>query len=121
MVVAGQAARVAGPRIGNGSGSIGGDHIDIKVDEALAGDCSVDAAHAVRGMAGRAGEAVVNVPGVFAETGVGHDLVWIVALRTKSKRSIYAEVRRGKKIGNELAGSGSLAELVAAFQDVRPS
>ncbi len=75
----------------------------------------------MRGVAGGAGETIIDMTRVLGEAGIRHNLVRVVALRAKGKRPIYAEVRRGKKIGNELAGSGSLAEFVAALQDVRPS
>lgn len=120
MIVTGKAARVARPRIRNGSGSIRSDDVDIEVDEALAGDGPADATHAVRRMAGRARETVVDVPSVFAEAGVRHDLGGIVALHAKGERSIHAEVRAGKEIRNQLAGSGGLTELVTALQDVCP-
>lgn len=120
MVMAGKAARITGPRIRKGRGSIGSDDVHIKVDQALAGNGPADAAHTMSSVAGRAREAIVDVPGVFAETGIRHDLAWVVALGAKGERSIHAEVWAGKKIGNKLAGSRSLAELVAAFQDVSP-
>ena len=57
MIVAGEAARIGSSRIGDGRRSVGGDGVDIKVDESFPGDGPVDAAHTVRGVAGRAGEA----------------------------------------------------------------
>lgn len=120
MVMAGKAARITGPRIREGGSSVGSDDVDIKVDEALAGNGPADAAHTMSSVAGRTREPIIDVPGVFAETGIRHDLAWVVALGAKSERTIHAEVGAGKKIGNKLAGSRSLAELVAAFQDVSP-
>ena len=120
VIVAREAASIGRSRIGDGRRAVGGDDVDIKVDEALAGDGPVDAAHTVRSVAGGAREAIVDVPGMFAETGVGHDLVRVVALCAKGEGSIYAEVRAGKEIGNGLAGSRSLAELITALEEVRP-
>lgn len=121
MIVTRKAAGIARPGIRNRSGSIGSDDAGIKVDEALTGDGPTDTAHAMRSVASRAGEAVADVPGMLAETGIGHDLVGIVALCAKGERSIHAEVRAGKEIGNELAGRRGLAEFVAALENVRPS
>lgn len=120
MIVARKAARITGPRIREGGGSIGSYDVDIKVDQSLAGNGPAGAAHTMSCVAGRAREAIIDVPGVLAETGIRHDLAWVVALGAKGERSIHAEVWAGKKIGDELAGSRSLAELVAAFQDVSP-
>ena len=81
MIVTREAARIAGPRIRDGGGSIRSDDVDIKVDQTFTGNGSADAAHAVSGMAGRTGEAIIDVPGVFAETGIRHDLIWVMTLR----------------------------------------
>lgn len=120
MIVAGKAARIACPRIRDRSRTIGSDDVDIKIDQPLARDCPADAAHTMSSVAGRAGEAIVDVPGMLAETGVCHDLIRIVALGAKGERSIHAEVWAGKEIGDELAWSGGLTELVAPLEDVSP-
>src|ERR1700741_3921081 len=69
-------------------------------------------------VAGGAGNAIVNVPGVFAEAGVSEDLTQIMALRAQSVRTVDGEGGVGEKIGNDLTRRRRLTELIAAFQQM---
>lgn len=120
MIVAGKAAGIRSPGIRDGGRSIGCDDVRVKIDEPLAGDGSAGAAHAVGGVAGRAGETVVQMASMFAEAGICHDLTQVMALSAKGVRSVNAKVRAGKKIGDQLARGRGLAQLIAAFEDMRP-
>ena len=74
VVVAGEGARVGGPRIKDGSRSVRSDHVAVEVHKPLSGNSPARRAHPVRGMASGTGEAVVDVPRVFTEAGIGNDL-----------------------------------------------
>src|SRR5208282_1581479 len=95
-------------------------HIEVKVYEALSGDGSAGAAHPVAGVAGGAGKAVVDVAGMLSEGGIGNDVGEVVALSAQGIGADDAEIRTGKEIDDQQTGSGGLAELVAAFENVRP-
>lgn len=120
VVVASQTARVCGPRIRNGIGSVWRYQVEVKVREPLAGNAPASAAHSVGGMACGTGEAVINMPGVLGKAGVRNDLVQIVALRAHRIGTVHAKVRARKEIRDQLAWQSGLAELVPALQDVRP-
>ena len=120
MIVAGKAAGIGSPGIGDGSRSIGCDDVEVKIDEPLAGDGSACAAHAVGGVADRAGEAIVKVASMFGEAGIGHDLARVMAFSAKGVWPVDAEIGVGKEIGDQLAGRRGLTELIAALEDVRP-
>ena len=66
--------------VGNWLGSVGSDDADIEVDEPFSRDTAVDGAEAVTGVAGGTGEAIVDVPSVLREGGVGDDVGEVVAL-----------------------------------------
>ena len=123
MIVADQTAGVGGAAVGNRDTAIGGDDVDIKIHEAFAGDGPRLCAHAVCGVANRAGEAILDMPGVLAETGVRDQLIEVVALRAQRvgaaiSSALGAQDRVGKQIRNQPAGSGRLTELIPAFHDV---
>ena len=85
MIMADQAAGIRGAVVGDRSRAVGGDDLDVKIHQAFAGDVARLRAHAVGRMAHRARESVLlNVAGVFAEAGVIHDLVEVVALGAQS-------------------------------------
>lgn len=66
--------------IGNRRRAIGGDHVDVKVHQAFAGDVGRLSAHPVAGMANRAGDPVLlHMAGVLGEAGVIQDLVKVMA------------------------------------------
>lgn len=100
MVVAGERARIGRVRIRDRRCAIRSDDVGVKIDESLAGDGSAGASHAMRGVAGGARETVVDVPRVFTETRVGHDLSQAVALFAESVRTVDAKIRVGKEIGD---------------------
>ena len=65
--------------------AVGGDDVDIKIHQTFARNVARLCAHPVGRMAYRARESVLlNVAGVFAEAGVIHDLVQVVALGAQS-------------------------------------
>ena len=123
VIVADQAAGVGGATVGNGNRAIWGNDVDVKVHEALAGDCPRLRAHAVCSVANRAGEAILNMPGMLAEAGVTHELIEVVALRAQGvgppiDSAFGGEDGIGEKIRNQPAGGGSLAEFIPALHDV---
>ena len=81
MIMTHQAAGVRCTAVRDGCRAVGGDNLDIEVYKALAGNSARLRAHSVGRMASRAGEAILSyVAGVFAEAGVIHDLIEVVAL-----------------------------------------
>jgi len=120
VVVAGQVAGVGGAGIGDRAGAIRRHHIEIKVHQPLAGNAPVHGSHSMRRMAGGAGKAVVDVPGVFAEGRVCGDVCQIMAFSAQGVWPVDAKIRSGKQVCNQLPWKGGLAELVAPLQDVRP-
>lgn len=73
MTVASQAARIRRPSVGEWRSAIRSDYVEIEIHHALAGNRGLPVSHSVRRVADRAGEAVVNVACVLAETGTAHD------------------------------------------------
>ena len=69
-------------------------------------------------MAGGTGEAIINVPAMFAETCVRQDLIEVVALPAQGIGPVNREIRIGKKVCHPLSRSRSLAQLVATLQNV---
>lgn len=120
MVVAGEGAGIGGAGIADGSGRVGGDDVDVEIDEAFAGDSGIAGTHAMRGMARGTREAIVDVAGMLGESGIGNNLIEVMALRAEGVGTVHGEVGAGKEVGDEQAGGGSLAELVTALENVRP-
>ena len=124
-IVANQAAGIRRTVVGNGSPAVGSDDPDIKIHQAFARNGARLCAHTVARMADRAGESVLlNVAGVFAETGVIHNLRKVVALGTQrvgaaTGAALGVEARIGEQIRNRLARNRRLTELIPAFQNVR--
>ena len=104
---------------------VGSDDLGIKIHQAFAGNAARLCAHPVARMAYRARESVLlNMASVFAEAGVIHDLIEVVALGAQSigaaaRAALGAQAGVGEQVGNERTGSPRLTELVAAFQEVR--
>ena len=120
VVVAGEATRVCSARIGNGSGSVCCDYVDVKIDESLPGNAPAAAAHSVGGMARGTRETIIDMARVLAEAGIREDLRQVVALRAERVRTVYAEIGAGIEVDDQHSRAGSLAEFVAAFQNVCP-
>lgn len=120
MVVAGETAGVGGARIGDGSRSVRPDDIDVKIHEPFARNGCAGAAHAVSGVACGAGKAIIDVPRMFAEACICHDLIQVVTLSAKRIRTIDAEIRIGEEVVDQLARRRRLAEFIAALKNVRP-
>ena len=114
-----QGARVGSAIVRNGSSPIGRNHVDIKIDHSFSGSVSTLRAHAMRGMANGTGEAIINVPGMFAKGRVSQDLFEVVALAAQCIGPVNSEIRIGEKICHQLPRSRSLAELVATLQNVK--
>ena len=119
VVMACETARICGAGIGN-SCSVRGHEVDIKIDESFPGDGCVGAIHSVGSMTSGAREAVIDMTGVLGEARIRDDLVQIVALRAHRVRTVHAEVGTRIEIGDQQPGARSLAEIVAALQNVRP-
>ena len=76
-----QRASVRGTVVSDRRRLILADNRDVKIDEPLSGDSRAERTEAVRRMAAGAGETIVgNVAGVLRPTGVGNDVVQVVAL-----------------------------------------
>lgn len=121
VIVARQAAGIAGLRIRNRIRSARRNYVDVEIDEPRPGNGSAGAPHSMRGVADRAGKAVVyHMAAVLTETCVRRDLIQVVAFAAKRVRSVYAEVRIGKEIRDQLTGRWCLAELIPALQNMRP-
>lgn len=85
-----QRAGVRGAGVGDRRASIRSDHVDVEVHQTLAGDGSASCAHAVGGMANRAGEAGVDVTAVVVPACIGDDVVKVVALAAHGVRTLDA-------------------------------
>ncbi len=120
VIVAGESAGIGRVRIRDRRCAIRSDDVGVEIDEALAGDGSAGASHAVSGVASGARETIVEMTGMLGEAGIRHDLSEAVALPAESVRPVDAEIRVGEKIGDQLAGCRGLAEFVTALEDVRP-
>ena len=85
VIMADQAAGVRGMVVRDWNRAVRGNDFDIEVHQSLAGNVARLCAHPVGGMADRARESVLlNVAGMFAEAGVIHDLIEVVALGAQS-------------------------------------
>ena len=82
--MADQAAGIRRAAVGDRSATVGGDNLGVKIHQAFARNGARLCAHPVGRMARRAGESVLNMAGVFAEAGVIHDLVQVMALGAQS-------------------------------------
>lgn len=109
-----------GAGIGNRICSVRRDDVDVKIYQPLSGDAGVIPAHAMSGVTDRAREAFLDVLGVFRKTCIGGDLIQVVTLAAKCVGTVHAEIGAGKQIRDAQPRTGSLAELVAALQNVRP-
>ena len=119
--VAHQHAGIGAAVVGDGGAAVGSHHVGVEVDEPLAGDGSAGCAHAVRGVAGGATEAGVDVVAVLDPACVLHDLIGqVVAFATERVGPNDTEVGIGKQVGDQSAGSWGLAELVIPLQNVGP-
>jgi hypothetical protein len=90
VLVANQGTCIRGVAIGNGIRAIHSHDIRVKIDETLSGNARTQGAHAVRGVAGRAREAVIDVPGMFGETRVAHQAIQIMAFPAECVRPVGA-------------------------------
>lgn len=121
VIVASQAAGIASLRIRDRIRAVRRNHIDIEIHEPHSGNGAAGAPHSVRGVANRAGKAIVNhMAGMLTETCIRRNLTQVVTFAAKRVRSVYAEVWVRKEIGDQLTGRRCLAELVTALQNVRP-
>src|SRR5271165_3911842 len=119
--VADEGAAVGSAVVGDGRVSVGSDYLQVEVDQALAGDVAAAGTHAVRGVAGRAGESGVDMRGVLIPAAVAQHLSGnIMALGAHGVGAVHAGIWIGIKIADALAGAGGFAELVAALQQMRP-
>ena len=90
VVVASQGAGIGSLRIRNWLGSVRRDDADIEIDQPFSRDTAVSGAEAVTSVARGAREAIVDVPSVLDEGGVGDDICEIVALSAKRVGAIHA-------------------------------
>lgn len=86
-----QHAGVRDTVVGDGKAAVWRHHVDIEVDEPLAGDGSARSSHAVSRVAGGAAEAGADVVAVLIPARVLHDLVReIVTLAAQGVRPVDA-------------------------------
>ena len=119
-LVAGQSASVATPVIGNRGAIVLSHYIDVEIHQALARHPRGHRTHAVRGMAGRTGEAILRyVVTVMGEARVTDDIAQVMALGAYAVRSVETEIGIGKQICDLSTGCRGLAELIVMLEDVR--
>jgi len=95
-------------------------HIDIEIDEPLAGNCRADGAHPVRGMAYGTGETCArDMQAVLRPARVRQNISQVMALRAKCIRPLWTQVRSRKEVAHHSAGRRRLAELIISLQNVR--
>ena len=93
-------AAVGGAVVGDGLTVVGGDDVDVEVDEPLAAEVAAGGSHAVRGVAGGAREPCGDVGVVLIPTRVLHDLVLqVVAFAAQCVR---ARRRSCRELGKRL-------------------
>ncbi len=81
MSVANERAGVRTPVVGNRTGTVGGDHVSVKIDYALPRDGRRLRSHAVPRMAGGAREPILlDVFRVPTEAAVAENLIQVVTL-----------------------------------------
>ena len=115
VVVTGERARIGRTIVSDGESACGTDYINVEVDEPFAGNASVLSAHSMGRVTSGTGEAIVNVAGVLAETGIVCDLAEVVTLCAHRVRAIHGEVRIREEVGDGPSGSAALAEFVTSF------
>ena len=125
VVVASQGAGISGPVIGDRSCSVRGDHSNIEVHQTFAGNGPRLHTHAMRRMAHRAREAILDhMPGMPAEAATTHDLGEVVAfgaqsVRAAARATLGAQIGIGEEIRDELARHRRLAELISSLENMR--
>ena len=115
VIVTGQRAGVGSTRVGDWVYAIRGDDVEVKVDKPLSRNRPAKVAHSMSRVASGAGKTVIDVARMLAERRISHDLIHVVALPAEGVRPIDGQIRIGKKIGDQLAGQRSLAELITAL------
>ena len=84
MVVAGQGAAAASLIRDRLPGALWSDDVHVEADQALAGHSCGAGGDAMRAVAHRAGESILDVARVFRPTRTGVDVVEVVTLGAKS-------------------------------------
>ncbi len=130
---------VAGERAGVGSAIVGNrraeeararvlsHNFQIEIHHALAGDIRRIWAHAVSGVAHRAGESCVDVQRVLAKAGIGKNVGQVVTFGAQRIRAPGSRIGNGGKKVRDCASRsgcwrkswGDLAELVTALKNMR--
>ena len=119
-VVASQCAGVRASVVGDGRTSIRANHLCVEADQPLPGGIGTAASDTVRRVAGGATETSVDMPPVLGKAGVLDDVGEVVTLPAQRIRTVRAEVGSREQVGDQLTRRGSLAEFIAAFEDVVP-
>jgi hypothetical protein len=96
LAVASQSTSIRRPIVGDRLSPVRRNHLDIKVDQPLAGDVRVRASQTMSRVTYRARDALVDMVGVLLKTCIGNDLIQIVALRTERLGPVAGEVWIGK-------------------------
>src|SRR6266513_234602 len=119
MVVTRQAAGIRSSVVGNRRARVRRHNISVEVDQPLTGNTAVLATHAVRGVAGGAGKAIINMTRVLTEAGVRENLIQVVALGAQRIRAVHGQIRTRKQVGDQLPRRWSLAEFIVTLQQVQ--
>jgi len=115
-----QGATARSPIVGDGHAPVLPNNFQVEGNHAFSGHVGTARSRAMRSMATRAGKSGVDMHRVLTPTGRAVDRRKIVALTAQSIRTVHAEIRIGEQIRDPLAGSRSLAEFIAALQNMRP-
>ena len=109
------------PRIvRNRHGLVRSHHANIKVNQTVAGNISIQRADAMCRVADRAGEPVLrNMVAMLSPARGRKNNAQIVALRAHGVGTLRAQIRRWKSVRDNSAGCGSLAHHIIPFQNVR--
>lgn len=118
--VADQCASASGTVVGDRRRTVGGDYVDIEIDEPVAGDIGVGASYSMGSVTHRAGESVVDMASVLGEGGIGDDLGEVVALAAEGVGPGNREIGIRKEVADGGARRGGLTNFVAPFKNVRP-
>ena len=119
-IVTGQRAGVRSLVVGDRDSCIRSHDVRIEADQSLA--CRIGAAipSSVPGVAGRATEPRLDVLGMLRKTRILQHIGKVVALRAHRIRTIRAEIRIRKQVGDRLPGRHRLAQFITPLQNVSP-
>lgn len=117
-LMAGERAGVAAAIVRNGCTTYRCNYFQVETHQTLTGTISRRDLRAMRGVASGTTEARVQMRGVTFKAAILQDGREIVAFPTQGIRPLTAGIRAGVQVRNQIAGQHSLAELIAALQNM---